>query len=121
MRLADFILRDMESILVEWEAFAATLFPAAANMTPLALRDHAKPILEAVATDCQPPRQSKLRRTNPSGELRNRWKPRRQRHKLTPYCGREAASTSTSWPPRSRALRASVLRLWADACRARGT
>ena len=26
-------MRDMESILVEWEAFAATLFPAAASMT----------------------------------------------------------------------------------------
>jgi hypothetical protein len=51
MRLADFILRDMESILVEWEAFAATLFPAAASMTSLALRDHAKRILEAVAID----------------------------------------------------------------------
>ena len=51
MRLADFILRDMEGILVEWEAFAATLFPAAASMTPLALRDHAKEILEAVAKD----------------------------------------------------------------------
>ena len=42
MRLSDFILRDMESILVEWEWFASTLFPAAASMTPLALRDHAK-------------------------------------------------------------------------------
>ena len=29
MRLAEFILRDMEAILREWEAFAATLFPAA--------------------------------------------------------------------------------------------
>ena len=33
------------------EAFAATLFPAAASMTPMALRDHARQILEAVATD----------------------------------------------------------------------
>ena len=71
MRLADFILRDMESILVEWEAFAASLFPAAASMTPLALRDEAKEILEAVAKDLQPPRRSKLRSTNPWGELRN--------------------------------------------------
>jgi CO/xanthine dehydrogenase Mo-binding subunit len=51
MRLPDFILHDMESILVEWEAFASTLFPAAASMTSLALRDQAKQILEAVATD----------------------------------------------------------------------
>jgi hypothetical protein len=28
MRLADFILRNMETILEEWEAFAATLLPA---------------------------------------------------------------------------------------------
>ena len=55
MRLAAFILRDTESILGEWEAFASTLFPAAASMTPLALRDHAKQILEAVAKDLSTP------------------------------------------------------------------
>jgi len=51
MRLAPFILRDVERILVEWEAFAAAQLPAAAHMKPLALRDHARQILEAVATD----------------------------------------------------------------------
>jgi hypothetical protein len=50
-RLADFILRDMEIILGQWETFAATLLPAAANMKSLALRDHAQQILEAVAAD----------------------------------------------------------------------
>ena len=57
MRLAQFILRDMESIVVEWEAFAATLLPAAAaaSMNPLALRDHAKQILGAVAIDLSTP------------------------------------------------------------------
>jgi hypothetical protein len=49
MRLAEFILSSMEAILAEWEAFAATLLPAATGMTQLALRDHAQPILEAVA------------------------------------------------------------------------
>ena len=101
MRLADFILRDMESILVEWEAFAATLFPAATNMTSLALRDDAKRILEAVATDLSTPQTKQAQADKSLGEPRNRWKPRRQRHKCTPYCVREAASTSTSWPPRT--------------------
>ena len=32
MRLADFILSEMEAILVSWEAFAATQLPAAAHM-----------------------------------------------------------------------------------------
>jgi hypothetical protein len=51
MRLAEFILRDMEGIVAQWEAFAATLLPAAASMEKLALRDHAEQILEAVAKD----------------------------------------------------------------------
>src|SRR5436190_22615878 len=51
MRLADFILRDMERILVQWEAFASEMQPAAANMTPRALRDHAKQMLEAICKD----------------------------------------------------------------------
>ncbi len=55
MRLADFILDNMETILGEWEAFAATLLPAAADMTSLDLRDDAKQILEAVAKDLSTP------------------------------------------------------------------
>lgn len=39
MRLADFILNDTETIIKEWEAFAAKQFPAASGMTSLALRD----------------------------------------------------------------------------------
>ena len=31
MRLADFIDQNVEAILVEWEAFAASLLPAAAK------------------------------------------------------------------------------------------
>lgn len=45
MRLTDFILHDMETILAQWEAFAGTQLPAAASMTPLTLRDHAEQIL----------------------------------------------------------------------------
>lgn len=55
MRLADFILRNMEGILAEWEAFATTLLPASASMTTLALRDHAQQILQAVVRDISTP------------------------------------------------------------------
>src|SRR5689334_19779409 len=51
MRLAEFIRRNIQAILDEWEAFARTLLPSAADMTSLALRDHAPQILEAVARD----------------------------------------------------------------------
>lgn len=55
MRLADFIVHNDEAILAEWEAFAASLLPAASGMTSLALRDHAKQILGAVAKDMSTP------------------------------------------------------------------
>jgi signal transduction histidine kinase len=51
MRLSDFIVRDMEAILAQWDSFAGGQLPAAAYMSPLALRDHAREILSAVAAD----------------------------------------------------------------------
>lgn len=50
MRLRTFILEHIGDILREWDAFARTL-ETATEMTELALRDHAKPILEAIAHD----------------------------------------------------------------------
>jgi signal transduction histidine kinase len=50
VRLADFILANVEPILVEWEKFARAL-PAAAKMDRAALRDHAEEILRATARD----------------------------------------------------------------------
>lgn len=52
MRLAKFILANVEPILAEWEVFAATL-TSGATMTKLALRDHSKEILLASARDMQ--------------------------------------------------------------------
>jgi signal transduction histidine kinase len=51
MRLSAFILRDMQAILAQWDGFASNQLPAAASMTPLALRDHARQMLEAIAHD----------------------------------------------------------------------
>jgi signal transduction histidine kinase len=50
MRLADFILTNIEPILVDWEAFARSIWPGG-GMDPVALRDHAKDILIATALD----------------------------------------------------------------------
>jgi signal transduction histidine kinase len=52
MRLADFIVSNMESILLEWEAFARTILPAA-KMDTLALRDHAGDLLLATVRDME--------------------------------------------------------------------
>jgi hypothetical protein len=113
MRLADFILRDMERILVQWEAFAAGMQPAAANMTRLALRDHAKQMLEAVCKDLATA-QSRVAQAEKS------------RGHAPRFAGETAAQTHALLRAKSgfdinqlaaeyRALRASVLRLWMDA------
>jgi signal transduction histidine kinase len=116
MRLADFILRDMEIILGQWEAFAATLLPAAANMKSLALRDHAQQILEAVAADLSAAQTREAQCEKPLGrapKLTEAPETAAQTHgHLRARSGFEITQLAAEY----RALRASVLRLWMDAC-----
>lgn len=48
-----FILENLDEIVAEWESFARTISPAAATMNSLALRDHAREMLQAFAKDIQ--------------------------------------------------------------------
>ena len=116
MRLADFIVRNMETILVQWEAFAATLLPAARHMNSQGLRDHAREILTAVAKDIATPQ---TREAQPEKSLRRAPEPAN--------ASETAAQTHAVLRARRgfninqlaaeyRALRASVLRLWIDEC-----
>jgi signal transduction histidine kinase len=54
MRLADFILSNVEPILAEWEIFARSI-GAGEHLTQLALRDHAGQILQAIVRDMKRP------------------------------------------------------------------
>jgi hypothetical protein len=59
VRLADFIVENIEGILAEWESFAHSLASGSA-MDVIALRDHAEAILRVTARDmiaAQTPRQ----------------------------------------------------------------
>jgi signal transduction histidine kinase len=116
MRLAEFILCNMESILVQWEGFAATVLPAASSMTPLALRNEGKEILEAVAKDLATAQTRQAQIDKSLGRA-----PKVMGAPAT------AAQTHAILRARSdfdinqlaseyRALRASVLRLWTEAC-----
>ena len=114
MRLADFILRDMESILAQWEAFAATLLPAAANMKSLALRDHAQQILEAVAKDLSTAQTREAQIEKSMGQapkLVGAPETAAQTHALLRA---RAGFDINQLAAEYRALRASVLRLWMD-------
>lgn len=115
MRLAEFILTEMEQILANWEAFARTQAPAAEAMGSLALRDHAEQILQAIAKDLET-YQSRDAQTQKSLGLAP----------LVPGAPETAAETHALLRAKSgfdirqlaaeyRALRACVFRLWTEA------
>lgn len=117
MRLADFIRRDMEDILKEWEAFAASILPTARHMASAELRDHAEAILNAIAIDISTPQSAHAQVEKSKG-----------RASILTGASETAAQTHATLRAKSgfdinqmvseyRALRAAVLRLWIEACR----
>ncbi len=111
MKLERFIQDNMEAILSEWESFARSLGPAAGKMTQLALRDHAKQILIAIALDIETAQ-------NPAEQIA-----KSKGMATDTEAGQSAASVHGALRHASdfsllqlsaefRALRASVLRLW---------
>jgi signal transduction histidine kinase len=70
MRLADFIVSNIEPILMEWEVFARGITPGA-KMDALALRDHASEILVATVQDMKSS-QSAAERSAKSRDHRHR-------------------------------------------------
>jgi signal transduction histidine kinase len=110
MTLAQFIKENLDSILAEWEAFALTLQPASETATALALRNHAREILQAIARDMENT-QTGLRRSDKSqGGIR-------LDGKETACCHSRRASTLVGFDIRQLTagisrLRATVLKLW---------
>lgn len=122
MRLADFIDSEMEAIVSNWEAFARTQLPAAEHMQPLALRDHAQQILDAIAKDLRTPQSRDAQSQKSLGQapvLFAAAETAAQTHAvLRAHSGFDIKQLAAEY----RALRASVLRLWTDAYpRAEGT
>jgi signal transduction histidine kinase len=116
MRLSDFIARNMEAILKEWESFAATLLPAAVDMNSEQLRDHAEQILRAVCKDLETPQNNEEQERKSKGlapgpiDASNT---AAETHALLRAQGGFDVNQMTS---EYRALRASVVHLWAKAC-----
>lgn len=115
MRLAEFIRHNVEAILADWEAFAATLLPAAAGLTPLALRDDAEQILEAVAKDLtafQSREEQSEKSKGRAPKVEGAAETAAQTHAVLRARGGFDINQLVA---EYRALRASVLRLWIDA------
>jgi signal transduction histidine kinase len=116
VRLADFILRDMESILAKWETFAATCLPAAASMVSLELRDHAQQILEAVATDLSTSQSSDEQAAKSKGLAAPVFPARETAAQSHAVMRAKSGYDVKQLVAEYRALRASVLSLWMEAC-----
>ena len=115
VRLADFILANIEPILAEWETFARSL-AAGAKMDPLALRDHAAQILQATARDMM----STQTATQQSDKSKGHGHGGEESNRLDGASEVHAADRAASGfdllavVAEYRALRASAVRLWRD-------
>ena len=114
MTLSQFIIENMEAIVAEWHAFALTMQPAAATMSELALRDHAKPILLAIAKDLQSDQTAMAQADKSKGlapALSTRETAAATHGALRHVSGFDLNQLGAEY----RALRASVIRLWSKA------
>lgn len=110
--LSRFIVENMETIVEEWQAFAMTMAPAATTMTALALRDHAKPILLAIAKDLESSQTDWAQEEKSKGlappNLAARETAAAIHGELRHISGFDLNQLGAEY----RALRASVVRLW---------
>lgn len=115
MRLADFILGNIEAIIVEWEAFARSVWPKG-EPGPLALRDHAEEILRAAASDMVSPQTAAQQSDKSKGEDSARQDSLRVNDASDVHGAARVRSgfDLVAVVSEYRALRASVIRLWRE-------
>ena len=115
VRLADFILSNMEVILQAWEEFARTIEPPALTMDDVELRDHARQMLQVIAADLQTPQSDHQQQEKSKGNAP------RTVHDTASEIHAEArlqsGYTVEQLVSEYRALRSSVLRLWAESAK----
>ena len=111
MRLSRFINEHVDEILVEWECFARTLGPAADALSVIALRDHAKEILCAIALDIESWQNSEQQLQKSQGLESDK---QGKESAASIHGALRQASDFSPWQLSAeyRALRATVLRLW---------
>jgi len=111
MKLLHFITAHLENILVEWDLFARTLFPASPTPPPYVLRDHAREILQEIVADLGRPQTAEQQKEKSEGQdLENIDK--KSPAAIHGTLRQASGFTLTQLTAEYRALRATVLRLW---------
>ena len=116
MSLAEFITDNMELILMEWETFAESVLPAGASMTSLVLRDHAPQILDAVVKDITTAQTREAQAEKSKGRAPRLLGAPATAAQTHAILRAQSGCDINQLVAEYRALRASVLRLWIDAC-----
>jgi len=115
MGLSEFIDREMEAILQEWDKFAAAQLPAASAMNAGALRDHAEEILRAVARDMLTPQTSDEQSQKSKGRAPRIVDAPQTAAETHAFLRAKSGFDINQMAAEYRALRASVLHLWSTA------
>jgi signal transduction histidine kinase len=113
-RLSEFIRENVEPILEEWESFARSL-PAAEAMDVTTLRDHARQMLEVIATDLDTPQSAQQQLDKGQGRADALGTDDRSPRTAAQEHGAGRAEHGfnvSQMVAEFRALRASVIRLW---------
>ena len=111
MRLSAFIIENKELILQDWEDFARTITPPSLSMDSTALRDHAAFILDTIVLDLDTAQTPQEQTDKSRGEAPQADAPSEaQMHAADRLA---AGYTIHQLISEYRAIRASVLRLWA--------
>jgi PAS domain S-box-containing protein len=114
-RLSDFILEQLEPILAAWEEFARTMEPQALEMDSGELRDHAAEMLRVIAADLKTPQSAFEQAEKSKGRGRRSTEDTpAETHAVQRL---ESGFTIEQLVSEYRALRASVLKLWAATVR----
>jgi len=118
MRLSAFLAANLEPVLVEWESFARSTIPATGTMTTLAIRDHARQILLVIIADMESAQTEAQRHLKSEGRApaTGTRSPADKHGSLRQLVGFDLNQLAAEF----RALRATVLRLWAEKSRTAG-
>lgn len=111
MLLADFILANIEPILMDWEVFARSITPGA-KMSALALRDHAEAILQATAEDMKSAQTAEQQSAKSKGHHRDAGAALNGASEIHAIGRLGSGFDLLEVVSEYRALRASVLELW---------
>jgi signal transduction histidine kinase len=113
VRLSEFLTEQREPILAEWETFARQLGPITESMDIAALRDHANEMLSVIATDLDTPQTDREQHQKAVGEAPDDAADPATAAEEHGADRAERGFSIDEMASEYRALRASVLRLWA--------